>query len=202
MKYYSTNHQSESVSFKKAVLKSMADDKGLYFPENIPVLPDSFFKNLQGMPLSEIGFHFLKPYIGSTLTDTELHRLMEDAFSFDIPLVQVESGKYALELFHGPTLAFKDVGARTLARLLSGFSSGHKTTILVATSGDTGSAVAHGFFNLPNIDVVVLYPKNKVSKLQEKQFTTLGKNITALEVNGTFDDCQRMVKAAFVDDEL
>ncbi len=202
MKYYSTNHQSESVSFKKAVLKSMADDKGLYFPENIPVLPDSFFKNLQGMPLSEIGFHFLKPYVGSTLTDTELHKLMEDVFSFDIPLVQVESGKYTLELFHGPTLAFKDVGARTLARLLSGFSSGHKTTILVATSGDTGSAVAHGFFNLPNIDVVVLYPKNKVSKLQEKQFTTLGKNITALEVNGTFDDCQRMVKAAFVDDEL
>lgn len=202
MKYYSTNHKSESVSFREAVLQSMAADRGLYFPEKIPVLPGSFFKKLPGMSLSEIGFHFLKPYVGDVLLDGELSELMEDVFSFDIPLVEVEKDKYALELFHGPTLAFKDVGARTLARFLAKFSTAHKTTILVATSGDTGSAVAHGFYDMPNIDVVVLYPKNKVSKLQEKQFTTLGKNITALEVNGNFDDCQRMVKAAFADEEL
>ncbi len=202
MKYYSTNHRSAKVSFKEAVLKSMAGDGGLYFPERIPVLADSFFRKLPGMPLSEIGFHFLKPYVHSDLPDTELSDIMEDVFSFDIPLVEVETDSYALEPFHGPTLAFKDVGARTLARFLSKFSSNHKTTILVATSGDTGSAVAHGFFEIPNIDVVVLYPKNKVSRMQEKQFTTLGQNITALEVNGTFDDCQRMVKAAFADEEL
>jgi threonine synthase len=202
MKYYSTNHKSESVSFEKAVLQSMAGDKGLYFPEKIPVLPGSFFEKLSGMPLWEIGFHFLKPYVDGALPDAELKSIMEGVFSFDIPLVEVERDKYALELFHGPTLAFKDVGARTLARFLSKFSTTNKTTILVATSGDTGSAVAHGFFDMSNIDVVVLFPKNKVSKLQEKQFTTLGKNIMALEVNGNFDDCQRMVKAAFVDKEL
>ncbi|GMT45701.1 MAG: threonine synthase [bacterium] len=202
MKYYSTNRKSEKVSFKEAVLESMAADKGLYFPEKIPALPGSFFNALPGMSLSEIGYHFLKPYVSGALSDTELKETMEDVFSFDIPLVQVETDKYALELFHGPTLAFKDVGARTLARFMSKFSTTHKTTILVATSGDTGSAVARGFFDMPNIDVVVLYPKNKVSKLQEKQFTTLGKNITALEVNGNFDDCQRMVKAAFADEEL
>jgi len=202
MKYYSTNHKSEKVSFKEAVLQSMAGDKGLYFPEKIPILPDSFFSALPGMSLSEIGFHFLKPYVSEALSDTELKEIMEDVFSFDVPLVEVETDKYALELFHGPTLAFKDVGARTLARFLSKFSANHKTTILVATSGDTGSAVAQGFFDMPNVDVVVLYPKNKVSKLQEKQFTTLGKNITALEVTGNFDDCQRMVKAAFADEEL
>ena len=202
MKYYSTNHKSENVSFKEAVLQSMAGDKGLYFPEKIPVLRGSFFNALPAMSLSEIGFHFLKPYVAGALPDAELSDIMEDVFSFDIPLVEVEPDKYALELFHGPTLAFKDVGARTLARFLSKFSTTYKTTILVATSGDTGSAVAQGFFDMPNIDVVVLYPKNKVSKLQEKQFTTLGKNITALEVNGNFDDCQRMVKAAFADEEL
>ncbi len=198
MKYY----RSEKVSFKEAVLQSMAGDKGLYFPEKIPALPSSFFEKLSGMSLSEIGFHFLKPYVAGALQDAELNAIMEDVFSFDIPLVKVEPEKYALELFHGPTLAFKDVGARTLARLLSKFSTTRKTTILVATSGDTGSAVAQGFFDMPNIEVVVLYPKNKVSKLQEKQFTTLGKNITALEVNGTFDDCQRMVKVAFANEEL
>ncbi len=202
MKYYSTNHKSEKVSFKEAVLQSMAGDKGLYFPEKIPALSDSFFRKLPGMSLSEIGFHFLKPYVDGAMPDAVLSDIMKDVFSFDIPLVEVETDKYALELFHGPTLAFKDVGARTLARFLSRFSTTHKTTILVATSGDTGSAVARGFFDMPNIDVVVLYPKGKVSELQEKQFTTLGKNITALEVNGNFDDCQRMVKAAFADEEL
>ncbi|VAW28970.1 Threonine synthase [hydrothermal vent metagenome] len=202
MKYYSTNHKSENTSFKNAVLQSMAGDKGLYFPERIPALSNTFYERLPGMSLSEIGFHFLKPYVDGALPDGELKDIMEDVFSFDIPLVEVEPDKFALELFHGPTLAFKDVGARTLARFLSKFSATRRTTILVATSGDTGSAVAHGFFDMPNIDVVVLYPKDKVSKLQEKQFTTLGRNIMALEVNGTFDDCQRMVKAAFIDGEL
>ena len=202
MKYYSTNHKSPNVSFKDAVLNGLAPDKGLYFPEKIPVLPPSFFEKLPGMSLSEIGFHFLKPYVDGAVRDAGLLKLLEDVFSFDIPLVEVEPDKFSLELFHGPTLAFKDVGARTLARLLSLFSAHHKTTILVATSGDTGSAVAHGFFDMPNIDVVVLYPKNKVSMLQEKQFTTLGKNITALEVKGNFDDCQHMVKTAFADEEL
>ncbi len=202
MKYYSTNHKSEKVSFKEAVLQSMAGDKGLYFPEMIPTLSDNFFGKLSDMSLSEIGFHFLKPYVAGALPDAELKDVMEDVFSFDIPLVEVEPDKFALELFHGPTLAFKDVGARTLARFLSKFSTTRKTTILVATSGDTGSAVAHGFFDMSNIDVVVLFPKNKVSKLQEKQFTTLGKNVMALEVNGTFDDCQRMAKAALVDEGL
>ncbi len=202
MKYYSTNHKAERTSFKDAVLKSMAGDGGLYFPEKIPVLPEAFFERLPGMSLSEIGFYFLKPYVSGALPDTELRDILEDVFSFDIPLTEVEPDKFALELFHGPTLAFKDVGARMLARLLSRFSAGHKTTVLVATSGDTGSAVAHGFLGMPNIEVVVLYPKGKVSQLQEKQFTTLGKNITALEVNGNFDDCQRMVKAAFADDDL
>ena len=202
MKYYSTNHKSKNVSFKEAVLQSMAGDKGLYFPEKVPVLPTSFFNALPGMSLSEIGFHFLKPYVSGALSDKVLKETLEDVFSFDIPLVEVETDRYALELFHGPTLAFKDVGARTLAHFLSKFSTNHKTTILVATSGDTGSAVAQGFFDMSNVDVVVLYPKNKVSRLQEKQFTTLGKNITALEVNGNFDDCQRMVKSAFADEEL
>jgi len=202
MKYYSTNHKSPDVSFKKAVLQSMAPDRGLYFPEKIPVLDDSFFKALPDMPLSEIGFYFLQPYVDGALPDDELRKIMKEVFCFDIPLVKVEPDKYTLELFHGPTLAFKDVGARTLARFLSYFSGNHKTTVLVATSGDTGSAVAHGFFDMPNVDVVVLYPQNKVSRLQEKQFTTLGKNITALEVAGNFDDCQRMVKAAFTDPEL
>ncbi len=202
MKYYSTRHHAPKVTFKEAVLQSMAPDGGLYFPSAIPVMDQRFFKRLPGMSLAEIGWHFLKPYVEEDLPEKVLMDIMESVFSFDIPLVLVEENKYALELFHGPTLAFKDVGARTLARMLSFFSGDRKTTILVATSGDTGSAVAQGFFDLPGIDVVVLYPKNKVSQLQEKQFTTLGGNITALEVEGNFDDCQRMVKAAFSDKSL
>ncbi len=202
MKFYSTNRKSQPVSFKEAVLQSMAPDGGLYFPEKIPELPPSFFKKLPEMSLAEIGFSFLKPYVEGNLSDGDLQEMMEDVFAFDTPLVPVVKGKFALELFHGPTLAFKDVGARTLARMLAHFSGDRKTTILVATSGDTGSAVAHGFFGLPNVEVVVLYPQGKVSRLQEKQFTTLGKNITALEVAGNFDDCQRMVKTAFADPEL
>ncbi len=202
MRYYSTRHRAPRVSFKEAVLQSMAPDGGLYFPETIPMMEKDFFRRLPGMPLAEIGYHFLKPYVADDLPEEVLKKIMEEVFSFDIPLVRLEEEKYALELFHGPTLAFKDVGARTLARMVSFFSEDRKTTILVATSGDTGSAVAQGFFNLAGIDVVVLYPKGKVSPLQEKQFTTLGGNITALEVDGNFDDCQRMVKTVFADETL
>lgn len=203
MKYKSTNNKSEKVSFKEAVIKGLADDKGLFFPMEIPKLPGSFFKKLPELSISEIAFEFLKPYVGGDLPDNELETLLTDALNFDVPLVEVKPGIFSLELFHGPTLAFKDVGARVMARFLSKFvGKNKKVTILVATSGDTGSAVANGFLDVEGIDVVVLYPKGKVSNIQEKQFTTLGKNITALEVNGTFDDCQRMVKEAFIDDEL
>jgi len=203
MKYRSTNNKSTKVSFKDAVIKGLADDKGLFFPMEIPKLQDSFFKRLPGLSISEIAFEFLKPYTGNDLSDNELKELLADALNFDIPLVEVKQGIFSLELFHGPTLAFKDVGARIMARFLSKFvGKNKKVTILVATSGDTGSAVANGFLNVDGIDVVVLYPKGMVSNIQEKQFTTLGKNITALEVNGTFDDCQRMVKEAFTDKGL
>ncbi len=202
MKFYSTNHKTKPVSFREAVIQGLADDKGLFYPESIPELPASFFERLPKLSLPEIAFEFLIPYVGDELQDTDLKLLLEEALNFDIPLVEITRNIYALELFHGPTMAFKDVGARTMARFLSKFTNHAKVTVLVATSGDTGSAVAQGFYNVEGVDVVVLYPKNQVSNIQEKQFTTLGGNITALEVNGTFDDCQRMVKAAFVDSEL
>ena len=200
MKYKSTNHKSPEVSFKEAVVKGLADDKGLFFPVEIPKLPESFFKKLPGLSLSEIAYEFLNPYVGDDLPDDELKAILDGALNFNIPLVEIEAHVFSLELFHGPTLAFKDVGARIMARFLSKFvDKNKKVTVLVATSGDTGSAVANGFLNVEGIDVVVLYPKGMVSNIQEKQFTTLGNNITALEVNGTFDDCQRMVKEAFAD---
>ena len=203
MRYISTNHKSSGVSFKEAVVKGLADDKGLFFPMEIPKLPGSFLKQLNDLSLSEIGYGFLKPYVGNDLPDRELKVLLDDALNFDIPLVEIKPNVFSLELFHGPTLAFKDVGARIMARFLSKFvDKSKKVTVLVATSGDTGSAVANGFLNVGGIEVVVLYPKGMVSNIQEKQFTTLGNNITALEVNGTFDDCQRMVKEAFADKEL
>jgi threonine synthase len=202
MKYYSTNHKSTKVSFKEAVINGIAADNGLYMPEVISRLPESFFNKLQGMPLSEIGFHFLKPYVQEDIDNITLKKIMEEVFSFDIPLIQLNKNIFSLELFHGPTLAFKDVGARTIARFMSNFAGDKKITVLVATSGDTGSAVANGFYNMPNIEVVVLYPKGRISLLQEKQITTLGKNIIALKVKGNFDDCQRMVKEAFADKEL
>jgi len=203
MKYKSTNNKSEQVSFKDAVVKGLAADGGLYFPLEIPKLPESFFKKLPELSISEIAYEFLKPYVGGDLSDNELKELLTDALNFEIPLVELKQNVYSLELFHGPTLAFKDVGARVMARFLSKFAGKkNKVTILVATSGDTGSAVANGFLDVEGIDVVVLYPKGMVSNIQEKQFTTLGKNITALEINGTFDDCQRMVKEAFTDKEL
>ena len=203
MKYKSTNGKSKEVSFKEAVVKGLADDGGLFFPIEIPKLPESFFKKLPELSISEIAYTFLKPYVDGDLSDDELKTLLFDALNFDIPLIKIKPNSYSLELFHGPTLAFKDVGARIMARFLSKFiEKDKKLSILVATSGDTGSAVANGFLDIEGIDVVVLYPKGMVSDIQEKQFTTLGKNITALEVNGTFDDCQSLVKSAFADEDL
>ncbi len=202
MKFYSTNLQTTPVSFREAVIQGLAADRGLFFPEAIPRLPASFIQKLPDLSLPEIAFEFLKPYVADDLSAADLQSLVEEALNFEIPLVRLDKEEYVLELYHGPTLAFKDVGARTMARFLSRFTDSTKVTVLVATSGDTGSAVAQGFYNVAGIEVVVLYPKNQVSNIQEKQFTTLGGNITALEVNGTFDDCQRMVKAAFVDPEL
>ncbi len=204
MQFYSTNSQNKKVDLKEAVLKGLAEDNGLYMPEQIPVINKSFFDDIKNKSLQEIGFEVLKPFFCPDIPEDEFKALVEDALNFEIPVVEVSRNKYALELFHGPTLAFKDVGARFMARILSNFVSGQDKdiNILVATSGDTGSAVANGFYKVPGINVFVLYPKGLVSEVQEKQFTTLGENITAIEVNGTFDDCQRMVKQAFLDKEL
>jgi len=202
MKFYSSQRKVKKVGFREAVLNGIAGDGGLYFPETIPALPKSFIQSLHGMGRVEMAHLFLKPYVGDQVSDSDLYDLLADALNFEIPLVKTRENEFALELFHGPTLAFKDVGARTMARFMSHFSENQKTTILVATSGDTGGAVAHGFLGIKNIDVVILYPKGKVSEIQEKQFATLGQNVTALEVEGTFDDCQRLVKEAFVDKSL
>lgn len=204
MKFYSTNGKVTPVNFKEAIFKGLPDDNGLFMPERIPQLPSSFFEKLPEMSLPEIGIEVLRPFVDGEIPDADLKNIVSDTLSFDIPLVEIKKSVYALELFHGPTLAFKDVGARFLARALSHFTQKEekKLTVLVATSGDTGSAVANGFFNVPNIEVIILYPSGKVSGFQEQQMTTLGGNITALEVNGTFDDCQKLVKQAFLDDEL
>lgn len=206
MKYYSTNHQSESVTLSEAVIKGLAPDKGLYMPKRIATLPAEFFAELENLSLREIGCRVAEGFFGEDIPKADLEAITNDTLSFDAPLVKVDENKYSLELFHGPTAAFKDFGARFMARMLSYFigRSGNKehVTVLVATSGDTGSAVANGFLGIDGIDVVVLYPKGKVTEIQEKQFTTLGQNITALEVDGTFDDCQRLVKSAFMDVEL
>ena len=205
MKYYSTNKNSESVSLRDAVIKGLAPDKGLYMPEVIKQLPPAFFHNMKEMSLREISFIVAEAFFGEDVDAGDLKKLVDETLNFDIPLVKVSDRIYSLELFHGPTLAFKDVGARFMARLLGYFmnrESRQTVNVLVATSGDTGSAVANGFLDVPGIKVYVLYPKDKVSKIQEMQFATLGKNITALEVDGTFDDCQSLVKKAFLDKEL
>lgn len=204
MQYYSTNHKTQPVSFREAVIKGLPDDNGLFMPEQIPELPKSFYSSLSTLSLAEIGYNVAESFVDEDIPGSALYNLIEDTMSFEIPVNEVEKDIYTLELFHGPTLAFKDVGARFLARCLSHFSGSEakKVTVLVATSGDTGSAVAHGFLGVKNVDVVILYPKGKVSKLQEQQLTTLGQNITALEIDGTFDDCQRMVKSAFLDKGL
>jgi len=201
MKYYSTNKSVPEVSFEDAIVKGLPEDNGLFMPERIVPLPQSFIDGLKGSSLQEIGYEVASRFIEDEIPEADLRTIINDTLAFDIPAVPVEDDVYSLELFHGPTLAFKDVGARFLARCLSYFSSkkARKATILVATSGDTGSAVAHGFLGLENINVVILYPKGKVSDIQEKQLTTLGQNITAFEVDGTFDDCQALVKKSFLD---
>lgn len=204
MKYYSTNHQTSDVTLQETVVKGLAADKGLFMPERINTLPASFFKQMSTMSLQEVAYQVAQAFFGEDIPADKLKQIVYDTMSFDIPLVKVSDNIYSLELFHGPTLAFKDVGARFMARMLGYFVSGQDkmVNVLVATSGDTGSAVANGFLGVEGIHVYVLYPKGKVSLIQEKQFTTLGQNITALEVDGTFDDCQRLVKSAFMDAEL
>ena len=205
MQYYSTNGKALLASLEKAVVKGLAEDKGLYMPERIKPLSKDFFDNIQDMSLQEIAYQVADCFFGEDVDAESLRRIVYDTLAFDIPLKEVEENIYSLELFHGPTLAFKDVGARFMARLLQYFlhKEGKETVnVLVATSGDTGSAVANGFLGVEDIRVYVLYPKGKVSPIQECQFTTLGKNITAIEVDGVFDDCQALVKNAFMDDEL
>lgn len=204
MNYYSLNKQSSIVSFREATILGQAPDKGLYFPETIPQVEKELIANIESVSNEEIAFRVIKPYIGDEIADDELYRIVSETVNFPIPLEKVTDSIYSLELFHGPTLAFKDVGARFMSRCLGQFVKGadKKVTVLVATSGDTGGAVANGFYNVEGVEVVILYPSGKVSSVQEKQLTTLGKNIHALEVNGTFDDCQQLVKQAFADEEL
>ena len=206
MKYYSTNGHSPEASLQEAVVRGLAPDKGLYMPREIKRLPDSFFRRIGDMTLPEMATHVADAFFGEDVPADTLRHIVHDTLNFDIPLARVTDSIRSLELFHGPTLAFKDVGARFMARLLGYFirreDSRRQVHVLVATSGDTGSAVANGFLGVEGIHVHVLYPKGKVSDIQEKQFTTLGRNITALEVDGTFDDCQALVKSAFMDAEL
>ena len=206
MQYYSTNNPTTRESLETAVVKGLAADRGLYMPTSIRPLPQEFFDNIQDMSLQEISFRVAECFFGEDIPAEDLRQIVYDTMSFDIPAVRVTDNIYSLELFHGPTLAFKDVGARFMARLLGYFNKkqggDRLVSVLVATSGDTGSAVANGFLGVPGIHVYVLYPKGKVSPIQECQFTTLGQNITAIEVEGVFDDCQAMVKSAFMDEEL
>ncbi len=205
MKYYSTNKQAPDATLEEAVVKGLASDKGLFMPYEIKQLPASFFDEIDQLSFQEIAFRVADAFFGEDIPSDTLKQIVYDTLNFDTPVVRVKDNIYSLELFHGPTLAFKDVGARFMARLLGYFirKEGKKqVNVLVATSGDTGSAVANGFLGVEGIHVYVLYPKGKVSEIQEKQFTTLGKNITALEVDGTFDDCQALVKSAFMDKEL
>lgn len=211
MNYYSLNKQSPIASFIEATILGQAPDKGLYFPEFIPQVDKDLINNIENISNEEIAFRVIKPYVGDEIAEDELYRIVSETVNFPIPLVAVTDNISSLELFHGPTLAFKDVGARFMSRCLGQFvregqaaQSGQtgKVTVLVATSGDTGGAVANGFYNVEGVEVVILYPSGKVSSVQEKQLTTLGNNIHALEVNGTFDDCQQLVKQAFTDTEL
>nr|WP_321486738.1 threonine synthase [uncultured Draconibacterium sp.] len=204
MKYYSTNRNTPDVSLKEAVVKGLAADNGLFMPERIEKFEPAFFDEIQNLSFQEIAFEVAKKFFGEDIEETKLKEIVYDTLQFDCPVVKVTDSIYSLELFHGPTLAFKDVGARFMARLLNHFLGKQEklVNVLVATSGDTGSAVANGFLGVDGIHVYVLYPKGKVSDIQESQFTTLKQNITALEIDGTFDDCQHLVKTAFLDDEL
>ena len=203
MKYYSTNGKAPLADLRKAVVKGLAEDRGLYMPQSLKRLPDSFFDSIDKLSFQEIAFNVAEAFFGEDIPADRLKAIVYDTLSFDCPVVKVTDSIYSLELFHGPTLAFKDVGARFMARLLQYFRDGDGlVNVLVATSGDTGSAVANGFLGVEGTRVFVLYPKGKVSPIQECQFTTLGRNITALEIDGVFDDCQALVKNAFMDDEL
>ena len=206
MKYYSTNQQAPMADLRKAVVKGLAEDRGLYMPERINKLPKAFFDDIHTMSFRDIAYNVADAFFGEDVDSDALQDIVYDTLSFDCPVVKVKDNIYSLELFHGPTLAFKDVGARFMARLLQYFirmeGSDELVNVLVATSGDTGSAVANGFLGVEGIHVYVLYPKGKVSPIQECQFTTLGQNITAVEVDGVFDDCQALVKSAFMDEEL
>lgn len=208
MNYYSTNGKAPIADLQKAVVKGLAEDRGLYMPEEIKILPKVFFDNIQEMSFQQIAYTVASAFFGEDVDQDALQDIVYDTLAFDCPVVKVKDNIYALELFQGPTLAFKDVGARFMARLLKFFTQSkqnaqnHLINVLVATSGDTGSAVANGFLGVEGIHVYVLYPKGKVSPIQECQFTTLGKNITAIEVDGVFDDCQALVKSAFMDEEL
>lgn len=204
MNFYSLNRTAPEVSFKEAVIKGIAPDRGLYFPESITPLPTSFFEGIESISNHEIAFNAIHQFVSDEIPNDELRAILTNVLDFDFPVVQLEENVATLELFHGPTMAFKDVGARFMANCLGYFSGGasQNVTVLVATSGDTGGAVANGFLGVPGVNVVILYPSGKVSDIQERQLTTLGQNITALEVDGTFDDCQKMVKTAFLDEAL
>jgi len=204
MNYYSLNHKAPNTSFKNVVIKGLAPDKGLYFPQSITPLPQSFWDTIDRLSYSEIAFEAIKQFVSPEIPEDILKTIVEETLSFDFPVVKLNDNISTLELFHGPTMAFKDVGARFMARCLGYFNKNNtnEVTVLVATSGDTGGAVANGFLGVKGVNVVILYPSGKVSNIQEMQLTTLGQNIKALEVNGTFDDCQAMVKTAFLDDQL
>ena len=201
MRYISTRQQEET-NIKTAILKGLADDGGLFMPEYIPQLDSAFFENLPNLTLQEIGFRVAREFLGESIPDENLKEIIDEVLNFEIPAVKISENIYSLELFHGPTMAFKDVGARFMARMMSYFSEGKPMKVIAATSGDTGSAVASGFFGVPGIEVYILYPKGKVSPLQEKQLTTWGGNIQALEIDGTFDDCQALAKQILSDEEL
>lgn len=204
MKYFSTNKQSPPVAFREAVLSSQPPDGGLYFPEKIPQINSDFFESLPGKSSAQIAFEIISPFVGDAIHNETLFHICEETVDFPFPLVKITENIYALELFHGATLAFKDVGARFMSRCLQYFTrqGGGKTIVVVATSGDTGGAVANGFYNVEGVEVVILYPSGRVSQIQERQLTTLGQNITALEVEGSFDDCQTLAKRALADAEL
>jgi threonine synthase len=204
MFYYSTNKQSPKADFREATIKGQAPDKGLYFPESLPQLPANFIRNIDSLSKEEIAFTAIRPFVGETIPANVLSKIVAETVNFDFPLVPITNNISSLELFHGPTLAFKDVGARFMSRCLGYFvqNNAKEVTVLVATSGDTGGAVASGFYDIEGINVVILYPSGKVSSVQELQLTTLGKNIKAIEIDGNFDDCQQLVKQAFADEEL
>ena len=205
MKYYSLNHNAPEVSFEEAVIKGLASDKGLYFPKSITPLNADFFENIENLSNEEMAYEAIQQFVGNEIPTETLKQIIAETLCFDFPTVKVEENIYALELYHGPTMAFKDVGARFMSRCVAYFNKDKKdntNTVLVATSGDTGGAVASGFLGVQGVEVIILYPSGKVSDIQERQLTTLGQNIKALEVDGFFDDCQDMVKKAFLDDSL